>query len=311
MQEHQARAFADVADARPLGVGAVDAVGGIARLGQAIGRPLAGIRRYADERGAEVPAQGPGGLRIAFGAGQSPGAADVEVLTAGEHAPLFPVPLAEVAHVLAQVFPLRLAFLARRGQRQVRGLEVLPGKFLGFEFRGVAGVVHFPERRGGRVFAVGRDVEASVSGPGAFVMPSWQRLLEQLLHFQRSDVDLIDGAFLREVDDLMFRIGQVSGQGGQASGELVARNDADLTGFVDRIGCDEELAGFAMDHPAGARTADAFRSDFEGHVRVDGEELVVALAEIVGRVGRAPKLTRPRHCRAESAFHGWPLALGV
>jgi len=49
------------------------------------------------------------------------------------------------------------------------------------------------------------------------------------------DIDLVDRAFLSEVEHFVRRIGEVTGECGEATGKFVARNDADLAGCVHRV----------------------------------------------------------------------------
>ena len=197
------------------------------------------------------------------------------------------------------------------GERLVGRLEELPGQLLRLELGRRTGVVHLPERRRGGVLAVGGDEEAAVRGPGSLVVPARQRLPEQFAHLERVDVHLIERALLRQVEHLVRRVGEMPGQGGEATGQLVPRNHPDLAGLVDRVRSDEQLPRLAVDHPAGARPTHALRADFQRHVRTDGEQLVVAAAERMRRVGRAPELAGPGYGGAEAAFHFRPFALGV
>jgi hypothetical protein len=83
-----AKNLADVADARPLGIPALCAIVGVARLWHAKGVPLAGIEEHEDKR-AMVPADAPdgigGGVRVTGDAAE-PG--DVGELIPADDAPI-------------------------------------------------------------------------------------------------------------------------------------------------------------------------------------------------------------------------------
>ncbi len=252
---------------------------------------------HLDESRAQVPAERPHGFVIARRARESAGAGDVEMLPTRENAPGFAIPLAEVADVLADAAPHRLPSVARRGERLIRRLQIRPRQLLRLKLRRRAGVIDFPKGRWRRLFAIRRDEESSLSCPRAFVVPAGQRLLEKLRHRQRMHIHFIDRAFLREVEHLVLRVGEMPRQSGEPSGQLVTRDDAHLARFINRIRRDEQLPRLAMNHPAGTRAAHALRPDLQRHIRQDGEELVIAASEVVGRVGRAPQLPRPRHAQ--------------
>ena len=311
VQEHQARAIAHVADARPFGVRAMHAIGGVARFGQAIGRPHAGLLAHLDECRAQVPAERPHGFVIARRARESAGAGDVEMLPTRENAPRLAIPLAQIANVLADAAPHCLSRLARRGERLIRRLQIRPCQLLCLKLRRRAGVVHFPKRRWRRVLAIRRYEESSLRCPRTFVVPAGQRLLEKLRHSQGMHVHFINRSLLREVEHLVLRVGEMPRQSGEPSRQLVTRDDAHLARFINGIRSDEQLPRLAMNHPAGTRAAYALGPDLQRHVRQDGEELVIAAPEVVRRVSRAPQLPRPRHRRAESTLHGRSLAFRI
>jgi hypothetical protein len=76
------------------------------------------------------------------------------VLPTREDAPRFAIPLAEVADVLADAAPHRLPRLARRGERLIRRLQILPRQLLRLELRRCAGVIDFPKGRWRWLFAI-------------------------------------------------------------------------------------------------------------------------------------------------------------
>jgi hypothetical protein len=142
-------------------------------------------------------------------------------------------------------------------------------------------------------------------------VPAFDGLFKKFGDGQRVDIDFVDRALLSKVEHFVGRVGQVTGEGGEATGQLVAWDNADLASCVHGVATDEELLRLAVNQTTGMRAADTLRPNLQREVGRDGEELVVALAEIVRRVSKAPQLSRPRHDGAESAFHGGPVAFGI
>src|SRR4029453_8388323 len=107
------------------------------------------------------------------------------------------------------------------------------------------------------------------------------------------DVYFVEAFLHRRVIDLVGRIGQVSGDAGEAAGHHGRWDGANRTAFVDRVGSDEKLARLRVDHAAGGRAPDAFGADGQVEVVGDFVEFVAGPARGMRRVGDRPQSTGP------------------
>ena len=283
MHRHQARAvFADVADARPLGVPAVRAVVRVAALRQAVARPLAVFHDHQDD-GAEIPADGPDGILRRIGvAGQAAGAGDFGELVAADERPV--------------------ALAVERAEAAADGGRVGAG--------------------GAGVLTVVREDDQALSGVEAFAVVAGKRrrdrgradlgglprlglvldLLDESLHGERADVDFVEAVFHRGEVDLVRGFRQVTGVAGVAAGHEFRRDDTHLALRADEVRSDDQLIGLLVDHAVRRGAADAFRPHDLLQV---GRILVELVARAVGQVravGDDPEAVGPRHDGAGAAF---------
>ena len=280
---HQTRAcFADVTDARPLGVPAMRAVVRVAALGQAIARPLAVFHDHQDD-GAEIPADGPERVLRRIGiAGQAAGSGDFGELVAADERPV--------------------AFAVEGAERAARDRRI--------------------DERLGAALTIIREDDETLSGIETFTVIAGQRrgeggradlgglaglrlvhdLPDEALHRERADIDLVEAVFHRGEVDLVRRVGQVAGVAGQAAGHELRRDDADRAVRPDEVRPDDELVRFLVDHAVGRRAADAFRAHDLPQVRGDLVELVARAVGEVRSVGDDPEAVGPRDHGAGAAL---------
>ncbi len=279
---HEQVVFADVADARPLGMPAVRAVVGVGGLGQPPGAPSAVIETLEQQR-TLVPTHGPEGIGVGmlvavdaaragdFGKLRAPD--ELEISGAG--------PFAERA-----AFRIGIAF----GERAVFAI-------VGKHEAALAGVEPFAVPAGET-----RGHRGRMRFGGAAGLRDIHAILEEARDFERLDIDLVEAGLHGGEVDLVRRVGEMSGGAGEASGHLLPRDDADVSRGIDDVGAEEELVGFAMDEAIRRGAADAFRADDLTEVGRDFVELVARAKGHVGSVANDPEAVGPRDHGAGAAF---------
>ena len=127
-------------------------------------------------------------------------------------------------------------------------------------------------------------------------------ILDVLPDRQRLHIHGAETLFHGRVINFPHRIGEVPGISGMQPGHLPVGNGANLAFPVNRIGPDEKLVRFAMDHPVGGCAADAFRMDDLFDIRCDLVEPVVAAHRFVLGLGNDPEPIRPLNQSTRSAL---------
>ncbi len=95
----------------------------------------------------------------------------------------------------------------------------------------------------------------------------------------------------------------MAGRAGRAAEHLGIRDGAHAVIGADRVGADEELFRFAVDHPVGRRAANRFGADDLPEIGGDLVEHVRVVAfGRVGGVGHDPQTTGPGNHRSGAAF---------
>ena len=279
---HQQRTFADVADARPLGVPAVGAVVAVAGLRQAVALPAPLVQAHEQQR-AMVPARAPDRIGVRMRAAvNAAGTGDFGELVAAHELPVLTgaAPLAERAARRGGIGEHARIAVAVVGVHQpalaaVQALAVVAGQL------GVQG---------------GRPGLPGKTGLGRIAVPDVAGDLE------RPDIDLIEPLFHGGVVDLVGGLFEVAGGAGQPPRHALRRDHADLPAGVDEVGADEQLPGLAVDQPVGRRAADAFRTDDLLQIGRDLVQLVRGAERQVRPVGDHPEPVRPGHHGAGAAF---------